>query len=55
MKTMKKIAFYAILQGIVIFFITGLITQLVRGDFFSVAWHQYLESWQLSCVLEQQV
>ena len=34
MKTMKKIAFHAILQGIVIFLITGLITQLVRGDFF---------------------
>ena len=31
---MKKIAVYAILQGIVIFLITGLITQLVRGDFF---------------------
>ena len=34
MKTMKKIAVYAILQGIVIFLITGLITQFVRGDFF---------------------
>ena len=31
---MKKIAVYAILQGIVIFLITGLITQLIRGDFF---------------------
>ncbi len=34
MKTMKKIAVYAILQGIVVFLITGLITQLIRGDFF---------------------
>ena len=34
MKTMKKIAVYAILQGIVIFLITGLITQFIRGDFF---------------------
>lgn len=34
MKTMKKIAVYAILQGVVIFLITGLITQLIRGDFF---------------------
>ena len=34
MKTMKKIAFYAILQGIVVFLMTGLITQLIRGDFF---------------------
>lgn len=34
MKTMKKIAFYSILQGIVVFLITGLITQLIRGDFF---------------------
>ena len=34
MKTMKKIALYAILQGIVVFLITGLITQLIRGDFF---------------------
>ena len=31
MKTMKKIAVYAILQGIVI---SGLITQFIRGDFF---------------------
>ena len=34
MKTMKKIAVYAILQGIVVFLITGLITQLIREDFF---------------------
>ena len=34
MKTMKKIAVYAILQGIVVFLITGLITQFIRGDFF---------------------
>ena len=34
MKTMNKIAVYAILQGIVVFLITGLITQLIRGDFF---------------------
>lgn len=34
MKTMKKIAVYTILQGIVIFLITGLITQFIRGDFF---------------------
>ena len=31
---MKKIAVYAILQGIVVFLITGLITQLIREDFF---------------------
>lgn len=32
------------------FSLRGLITQLIREDFFSVTWLQYLESWQLSCV-----
>ncbi len=31
---MKKIWFYAIVQGIVIFFIVGGMTYVLRGDFF---------------------
>ena len=31
---MKKIWFYAIVQGIVIFFIVGSMTYVLRGDFF---------------------
>ena len=45
MKTMKKIAFYAILQGIVIFLITGLIIPISQRQIsFSVAWPNILES-----------
>ncbi|MFQ7167478.1 MAG: hypothetical protein ACLRPQ_04495 [Streptococcus sp.] len=45
MKTMKKIAVYAILQGIVVFLITGLITQFIRGDFFFRNLYIYLKSY----------